>query len=101
MIRGVDEIDALLREQGDEGWRKRNVLRAIINKVLRAAVAASEGRDEVGCSPAMIGADLNSENGRPTGKTRFTDIFLYRDGRWQCVAGHDWRFPFNLTSSGR
>jgi ketosteroid isomerase-like protein len=22
-------------------------------------------------------------------KTRFTDIFIYRDGRWQCVAGHE------------
>jgi ketosteroid isomerase-like protein len=39
------------------------------------------------------GIGVNSENGRPTGKTRFTDIFVYRDGRWQCVAGHDSRFP--------
>ena len=39
------------------------------------------------------GIGLTSENGRPTGKTRFTDIFVYRDGRWQCVAGHDSRFP--------
>jgi ketosteroid isomerase-like protein len=26
-------------------------------------------------------------------KTRFTDIFVYRDGRWQCVAGHESLFP--------
>ena len=39
------------------------------------------------------GIGVNSENGRPAGKTRFTDIFVYRDGRWQCVAGHDSRFP--------
>jgi hypothetical protein len=39
------------------------------------------------------GIGVNSENGRPSGKTRFTDIFVYRDGRWQCIAGHDSRFP--------
>ena len=39
------------------------------------------------------GIGVNSENGRPTGRTRFTDVFVYRDGRWQCVAGHDSRFP--------
>jgi ketosteroid isomerase-like protein len=22
-------------------------------------------------------------------KVRFTDIYIYRDGRWQCVAGHE------------
>ncbi len=27
------------------------------------------------------------------GKNRFTDIFVYRDGRWQCVAGHESHFP--------
>jgi ketosteroid isomerase-like protein len=26
-------------------------------------------------------------------KNRFTDIFVYRDGRWQCVAGHESHFP--------
>ena len=39
------------------------------------------------------GIGVNSNNGRPAGKTRFTDIFVYRDGRWQCVAGHESRFP--------
>ncbi|HXT14308.1 MAG TPA: nuclear transport factor 2 family protein [Gemmatimonadaceae bacterium] len=39
------------------------------------------------------GIGVNSENGRPTGRTRFTDVFVFRDGRWQCVAGHDSRFP--------
>lgn len=29
----------------------------------------------------------------PPVKNRFTDIFVYRDGRWQCVAGHESRFP--------
>jgi ketosteroid isomerase-like protein len=33
------------------------------------------------------------ENGKPTAKARFTDIFVYRDGRWQCVAGHESAFP--------
>jgi ketosteroid isomerase-like protein len=33
------------------------------------------------------------DNGKPPAKNRFTDIFVYRDGRWQCVAGHESRFP--------
>jgi hypothetical protein len=32
-------------------------------------------------------------NGKIRAKTRFTDIFVYRDGRWQCVAGHESMFP--------
>lgn len=30
---------------------------------------------------------------KPPSKNRFTDVFVYRDGRWQCVAGHESRFP--------
>ena len=26
-------------------------------------------------------------------KVRFTDVYVYRDGRWQCVAGHESSFP--------
>jgi hypothetical protein len=32
-------------------------------------------------------------DGKVRAKTRFTDIFVYRDGRWQCVAGHESLFP--------
>ena len=39
------------------------------------------------------GIGVGSENGRPVRKNRFTDIFVYRDGRWQCVAGHQSHFP--------
>lgn len=39
------------------------------------------------------GVGVNSENGRPSRRTRFTDVFVYRAGRWQCVAGHDSRVP--------
>jgi hypothetical protein len=39
------------------------------------------------------GAGLALSPGRPPRKTRFTDIFVYRDGRWQCVAGHESGFP--------
>jgi ketosteroid isomerase-like protein len=31
--------------------------------------------------------------GQLIAKTRFTDIFVYRHGRWQCVAGHESLFP--------
>jgi len=33
------------------------------------------------------------DDGKPSVKNRFTDIFVYRDGRWQCVAGHESHFP--------
>lgn len=33
------------------------------------------------------------EGGETPAKNRFTDIFVYRHGRWQCVAGHESRFP--------
>jgi hypothetical protein len=32
-------------------------------------------------------------DGKIRAKTRFTDVFVYRDGRWQCVAGHESMFP--------
>lgn len=34
-----------------------------------------------------------SADGRPRAIVRFTDIYVYRDGRWQCVAGHESQFP--------
>jgi hypothetical protein len=34
-----------------------------------------------------------SDDEKVLGKNRFTDIFVYRDGRWQCVAGHESHFP--------
>ena len=33
------------------------------------------------------------DDGKPAMKSRFTDIFVYRDGRWQCLAGHESHFP--------
>jgi ketosteroid isomerase-like protein len=39
-----------------------------------------------------IGVALKN-GGKDVVKTRFTDIFIYRDGRWQCVAGHESLFP--------
>jgi len=38
-------------------------------------------------------AVIRSHDGKPPLKSRFTDIFVYRDGRWQCVAGHESHFP--------
>jgi ketosteroid isomerase-like protein len=31
--------------------------------------------------------------GRMKMKVRFTDVYVYRDGRWQCVAGHESVIP--------
>ena len=28
-------------------------------------------------------------NGKTIARVRFTDVYVYRDGRWQCVAGHE------------
>ena len=39
------------------------------------------------------GIGLGTKNGRTTVKSRFTDFFVYREGRWQCVAGHESHFP--------
>lgn len=76
---------------------------SLINRstMLASAAKPSSGHSELadlhvhiyGDVAYVRGIGLNSENGRPAGKTRFTDIFVYRDGRWQCVAGHDSRFP--------
>ena len=39
------------------------------------------------------GVGIGRDRDRVTVKTRFTDIFVYRDGRWRCVAGHESHFP--------
>jgi hypothetical protein len=39
------------------------------------------------------GKGVRNDNGVRTAKSRFTDIFVYRQGRWQCVAGHESHFP--------
>ncbi len=39
------------------------------------------------------GKGLRNDNGVRTDTSRFTDIFVYREGRWQCVAGHESHFP--------
>jgi ketosteroid isomerase-like protein len=36
---------------------------------------------------------VRGADGKFQAKNRFTDIFVYRDGRWQCVAGHESHFP--------
>jgi len=36
---------------------------------------------------------MRSDDGKFHAKNRFTDIFVYRDERWQCVAGHESHFP--------
>ena len=38
-------------------------------------------------------AVIRSDDGKLPVKNRFTDIFIYRDGRWQCVAGHESHSP--------
>ena len=76
---------------------------SLINRstMLAGATKPQKGHDELEDLHAHIygevayvrGIGVRVENGGPAGKTRFTDIFVYRDGRWQCVAGHESRFP--------
>jgi hypothetical protein len=76
---------------------------SVINRstMLASATKPSHGHDDLSDLHAHIygdvayvrGIGVHTENGQPKGKTRFTDILVYRDGRWQCVAGHDSRFP--------
>ncbi len=40
-------------------------------------------------------AAINPE-GKTVARVRFTDVYVYRDGRWQCVAGHE-----SLISKGQ
>ena len=42
-----------------------------------------------------IGVALKN-GGADVVKNRFTDIFVFRDGRWQCVAGHELQFPTSV-----
>lgn len=41
----------------------------------------------------LRGVGVSRSAGKPTVKHLFTDIFVYRDKRWQCVAGHQSSFP--------
>ena len=38
------------------------------------------------------GKGVRNDNGVRTAKTLFTDVFVYRAGRWQCIAGHESHF---------
>jgi ketosteroid isomerase-like protein len=69
--------------------------------MLASAANPSDGHFELADLHAHVygdfayvrGKGVRNDSGVRTEKTRFTDIFVYRDGRWQCVAGHESRFP--------
>ena len=76
---------------------------ALIHRAAMLANAAkpSNGHFELADLHAHVSGDfayvrgkgVRNDNGVRTDQTRFTDIFVYREGRWQCVAGHESRFP--------
>ena len=44
---------------------------------------------------------VKDRDGHPiTRRSRFTDVFLWRDGRWQLVAGHSSRIPDERDKPG-
>ena len=75
---------------------------ALIDKsaMLASAAKPSNGHFELADLHAHVSGDfayvrgkgVKVDNGVRTDQTRFTDIFIYREGRWQCVAGHESRF---------
>ena len=103
-VRAVEQPDpaALACILADE-FEEADFDGSLINRstMLASATKPSNGHSELvdlhvhvyGDVAYVRGIGVNSKNGRPAGKTRFTDIFVYRDARWQCVAGHDSRFP--------
>jgi ketosteroid isomerase-like protein len=44
-----------------------------------------------------IATAISKAHGAPLNKVRFTDVYVYRDGRWQCVAAHESAFPRPVT----
>jgi ketosteroid isomerase-like protein len=43
---------------------------------------------------ARSNVTIKDKDGRPvTHRSRFTDVFVWRDGRWQLVSGHSSRIP--------
>lgn len=103
-VRAVEQHDSAALEciLADE-FEEADFDGSLINRstMLASATKPGNGHDELTDLQAHIygdvayirGIGVHIANGQPTGKTRFTDIFVYRDGRWQCVAGHDSRFP--------
>jgi ketosteroid isomerase-like protein len=69
--------------------------------MLRSAPSAANDHYELADLHAHVygdfayvrGKGVSNANSVRTAKTRFTDIFVYREGRWQCVAGHESHFP--------
>ena len=76
---------------------------ALIDRRAMLASAAKPGRVQIeladlharvyGDFAYVRGKGVRNDNGVRTAKTRFTDVFVYREGRWQCVAGHESHFP--------
>lgn len=84
-------------------FEEANFSGALIDRsaMLASAAKPSNGHFELADLRAHVSGDfayvrgkgVRNDNGVRTDKTRFTDIFVYREGRWQCVAGHESRFP--------
>jgi ketosteroid isomerase-like protein len=78
---------------------------ALITRASMLASAAKQGggaHSELSDMHARIYGDFayvrglavtRTDGGKPPVEGRFTDIFIYRDGRWQCIAGHESHFP--------
>jgi ketosteroid isomerase-like protein len=71
------------------------------SQMLATAATARDAQSELSQMHAHVygdfayirGVAVTRNGSQPPVKARFTDIFIYREGRWQCVAGHESRFP--------
>jgi ketosteroid isomerase-like protein len=93
-------LDCILADEFEEA----DFAGALINRA--AMLKSVNKRSNVHCELPELHARLygdfayvrgvgvcGSNNGQPPVKSRFTDIFVHREGRWQCVAGHESHFP--------
>lgn len=92
----VAALNCILADEFEEAgptgtlWDRSHMLaRAADQKAVHYELAEMHGDvyEDAGYVRGM-GAAIN-DGGQHVTKTRFTDIFVYRDGRWQCVGGHE------------
>jgi hypothetical protein len=84
-------------------FEEADAIGTLINRSQMLASAADSGKVHYELSEMharlygdlayVRGVGVARSAGKPTVKHRFTDIFVYRNGRWQCVAGHESSFP--------
>ena len=70
--------------------RKPGLSRVIPSMVCACALSTVVVLSACGQIPFRLSVKMVLDaSGKVIARVRFTDIFVYRDGRWQAVAGHE------------